>query len=196
MIRLYLLTCLLLASTSAWSGKINHRGIDRTADEVYHYLYLSAGAGGGDVIYNVADGPDLRAGGGLHAAYGFRFTNDEAESVVIDIKLGAKLSIAEEGKLSFWRFPVDLELQTRINEDFGLGFGITYHFKPKLIDDTGPSVVTSDVEPGIGSYVSLEYRISNDFSIGSRYTSINYEDEGVYDIDGSSTEIFALIRFY
>ena len=200
-LRITTIILLGLLTTEVMAAK--RSGRDRSTIDTIHYFYGTIGQGGDELI-DPDSGRSLSAGGLLHLSYGARFENEELEDWIIDLRLGYKFDTVEDGQFS--RFPFELELQSRINESLGLGFGVTYHISPTYEFSGSGRDLDLELDSAPGFFLSMEYRLDETMSIGGRYTAIEYEKKDVEfllpgdsdttdKLDGSSIE-FTFLYFF
>ena len=95
---------------------------------------------------------------------------------------------ADNGSVSFTRFPIDALLSTKIDK-FSVGAGLTYHLSPTLEGD-GFLNVDINYDDAIGTILNATYHMTNDgvhgILWGLRFTQIDYQGDGLFQQNGSN----------
>lgn len=97
----------------------------------------------------------------------------------------------ENGDVCFTRIPVEL-LGFWKQGNFRLGGGITHHLNPEFEIDIDNSAENGTIEfnDATGFVIQGDYLFSNQFGLGLRYTSIEYEVDFVNEkVDGDSVGV-------
>ncbi len=112
----------------------------------------------------------------------------------------------DDGSIEFTRYPLELIPFYSFNK-FRVGFGLTYHLSPKLNGNSDAGLGDREYEDALGTALAIEYRISSIFSLGLRYTNIEYELDKhdahwseieikkSEEIDGSNIGIYSTFLF-
>ena len=125
-------------------------------------------AGGGVSITNFYRGLDLE----LEASLTFKYANAHGDN----------------GKVSWTRYPLDVLAFYRWSR-FRAGGGITYHFGPKLKGDGDASGLNVKFENAFGFVLQADYRVTENFTAGLRYTAIEYETKATPAVTTKSSGI-------
>lgn len=155
-------------------------------------------ASGGDTVAEIefTDGSDetVKAGSGVY--FGLAYENKL--DFVTDIPLYGHFAFAylsdsvdaENGSVSFTRFPVDALLMTKLNQ-FSFAGGATYHLAPSYEQDLDSSLLREvDLDNALGLALEANYTLTGSkMNIGLRYTNITYTANGYEDLDGSGFAI-------
>lgn len=151
---------------------------------------------GGDTLVNVSfdDGSSesVTAGGGVlfGASIEKNLNLDTAYPMFAEFAFNYQTDSvdAENGSVSFTRFPIDALLSTKIDK-FALGAGLTYHLSPTLESD-GFLNVDVNYDDAIGTILNATYHMTNDgvhgILWGLRFTQIDYQGAGLYQQNGSN----------
>lgn len=97
---------------------------------------------------------------------------------------------AENGSVTFTRFPIDALLVTKVNQ-FSFGGGATYHLSPSYEQDLDRSLTSEvNLNDALGLALEANYTLTGSkMNIGLRYTNVTYSASGFEDIDGSGFAI-------
>lgn len=156
------------------------------------FLLRMSFEGGGDKLASVewedGDETDIKAGGLATFAGGLLY--HPAAPYAVEATFGYKFdkANAENGKIQFTRWPVDLIVSWVPYRGNRLGIGGTVHLSPKFtceVDGICDGSVTFD--NAFGTIVQYAYGWGRDqgFELGARATFIHYKHEGLEAIDGT-----------
>ena len=167
-----------------------------------------------------ADGMLLQAG--LHFGgddlLNVRFTNGDTEKLkageLISLSAGVALGLSEKletrllfgikldavdadnGDASFTRLPLDALLMYRLGERVSLGGGATYHLDPTLEYDGPSTSFDVNYDDALGLVLQAEYDFEGQGYMALKFTSIDYEVDGISgDASGNSVGIILGMRF-
>lgn len=147
---------------------------------------------GGDTLVDGSfvggDTFDIKAGELLYFSGGIIFMPDSIESnFETHLTIGWKFDSvnADNGDIDFNRFPLELLYFYKVN-NWRLGGGLTYHLNPKLKGSGVASGINANFDDALGFVIQSHYSLDETFSIGVRYTIIDYEGEGLKTIDANS----------
>jgi hypothetical protein len=84
---------------------------------------------------------------------------------------------ADNGLVKFSRVPLDIIPMWEF-EKHRIGLGLTYYFSPKITVTDIPSLDDKRYAEALGSIASYQYKVSQDFSLGARYTEIKLSPIG------------------
>lgn len=166
-------------------------------------FFSAAIEAGGDTLASLTDGTELTAGGDFYLALGYESTIPSMSNLSVLASLGWKYGslTASDGDASIVRFPLEMLIQSTLNEKIKLAAGITYHLAPSY-DETSPGIasLTLDFDNAIGFVIQGAYGLSKQSSLGLRFTAIDYTINSVSlngtsfnvggTIDGSSLGLF------
>lgn len=151
---------------------------------------------GGDTLATTSEG-DIKAGGIIHFAIGatfYNYLNNQLETQITYGFKGDSVS-AQNGTVSFNRNPLEV-LQFYRTDMFRFGGGITYHMSPKYkceVDFQCSSTVNFKDQLGYVLQADFvlkapgEKKFFREFTLGGRYTKIDYTPElTTTKFDGSS----------
>jgi hypothetical protein len=155
---------------------------------------------GGDTLVTVtfSDGSreSIDANDGLFFGGGVSIRN-EAKTVETEVTLTYKVwdVTGSNGDIEFRRLPVDA-LVFYLTDKWRLGGGVTYHLNPKLDGSGVASGVDVTYKNAIGLLLAAEYRVSEQFAFGLRYTNIEYEPKAGGNTDkGNGFGLTGSFRF-
>lgn len=151
---------------------------------------------GGDTLATTNEG-DIKAGGIIHFAIGasfYNYLNNQLETQVTIGFKGDSVS-AQNGTVSFNRNPVEL-LQFYRTGMFRAGGGLTYHMNPKFKCEVDFQCnYTANFKSQLGYVLQADFilkvpgekKFFREFTLGGRYTKIDYTPElFTTKFDGSS----------
>lgn len=162
-----------------------------------------AGSFGGDTMAEVEvetfggdiEDASVKAGEGFSLAIGTRLRLSEAVDLTLSAGYKSGGVFAADGdSASFDRFPLTamLSFKQRI---LSFGFGLTQEIDGSLdLKDVGLGKV--DVDDALGKFVALNWKITDFFNLGGRYTFIEYElENSSVEYDGNNLAIVASFTF-
>ena len=145
----------------------------------------------GTVVYDDGDTENIKAGEFFFFSGGVLATQDNFQ-LQGSIGYYSDEANADNGDVGFTRIPLEF-LTFWKQEKFRLGGGLTYHVDPEFeIDlDGDPNNGKVKFDDALGFVVQADYLFDNGFTLGVRYTAIDYEysDIDAEDVDGSSTGV-------
>jgi len=159
---------------------------------------------GGDTIDSFQSGSGdtetIKANEGIYIYGGVIYNLNEKLEVQTTIGYKFESLNATNGDVRFDRAPLELLLFTR-KDQHRFGGGVTYHTGVEYeCELTGSCNFTVDLDDALGFIIEYDYLLSSknfkyDFSLGVRYTNIEYEvDPFNFTIDanglGINTQIF------
>ncbi len=131
---------------------------------------------GGDKIATTTSGGSIKGNDGLFLGGGASILTD-SKDIEVEVTLSWKYAnlTASDGDLSFTRFPLDALVFYRLPQ-FRVGGGLTYHLNPKF---SGSGVASSldgfKFDNAVGLVLQGDYLIGKKFSLGLRYTTLEYK---------------------
>lgn len=163
-------------------------------------------ASGGDKLAHVelvydngdTDSSKISAGGGISFAFGGAF--ELSESVQMLLAAGYKEDgvHASNGSVAFKRIPLDMALFYN-GDHWRMGAGATYETQVSLAGVSGPS---TQIHSSLGSILEIDYKFTDFFMLGLRYTRIQYEAEfnswytnNRVDINGNNSSLRVAFMF-
>jgi hypothetical protein len=156
------------------------------------HLVLTLGVGtGGDklaeVEYDHGDDGEVRGGGLLLAGVGVNHQFDNNWEVQATLNYLYDGADADNGDVSFTRWPIDLLAFYRAG-NHRFGGGLTYHMNPEFeIDVDYVADGTVDFDDALGFVLEYDYFFTENLSLGVRGTVIDYEASDVdEEISGNS----------
>lgn len=166
------------------------------AKNIKGVINLGADFGGDDLVdvtFTNGDTDDIDAGGLLTLSAGVIFDSEVSET---HVTLGYKFDTinAVNGDVDWKRFPVDVVYLHKIKK-FRLGGGLTYHFSPELKGSGVASAIQADYDDALGFLIQTSYNFTDNYSLGLRYTIIEYEGDGLLDRDGNSVGLIMGFSF-
>jgi hypothetical protein len=134
---------------------------------------------GGDTLINVifTDGSteSIKANEGFYFGGGVSILNDDGTlEAELTVAYKAEIINASNGKLKFTRIPLEALGFYRWPK-FRLGGGLTYHMDASLDGSGVASPVNRNYDDAAGFVLQGDYLVNQKFSIGLRYTSIEYK---------------------
>jgi hypothetical protein len=85
---------------------------------------------------------------------------------------------ASNGDIEFTRLPLEALVFYRFDRA-RLGGGVTYHLNPELEGSGVVSPLNVKFDDALGFVLQADFLVTDKMAIGLRYTSLNYEVEGV-----------------
>lgn len=157
------------------------------AKNIKGVINLGADFGGDelvDVVFFGGDTEDINAGELLSISAGVIFDSEVSET---HLTVGYKFDSvnAVNGDIDWKRYPLDLLYLYKLKK-FRVGGGLTYHLSPELKGDGFAAGLQADYDDALGFLIQTNYNFTDNFSLGLRYTIIEYEGDGLIDKDGNS----------
>lgn len=137
---------------------------------------------GGDTLQNVQfqDGTteSIKANDGFYVGGGVAFIPDIA-NFETQLTVAWKYTgvTASNGNVTFTRFPIEA-LVFYDGDFFRIGGGLTYHLNPKLKRTGVVAGGGIDFSSRLGAIAQADYRLTDNVSVGVRYTAITYTGAG------------------
>lgn len=185
-IKLTLMTCLLMFSTSATA-------FDVVAETGFH--------SGGDTLATAASTSSgtetLQAGDGYSFAAGIGMSMGQKAELIFTLGIKKETIYPDAGTISFVRYPVNLLLMIK-SGFWRYGLGLTAHMNPLYKEEIGTTKQSIDFKDASGYLLDVRYVIFDDVFVAGRYTKIEYEiqnDPTTTAYDGSSIGLLVGIQF-
>lgn len=99
-----------------------------------------------------------------------------------------------DGTITFSRIPLDI-IPTWEFEKHRMGLGITYIFEPKLDTDNIEGIEDVNYSETIGTMIHYQYKFSQRFSIGARYTEVKYSPVGDASVSSNGAHLGLNLEF-
>jgi hypothetical protein len=134
---------------------------------------------GGDTLVTAtfADGSTetINANQGFYVGGGVSIVN-AAKNLELEISLSFKYTTAygPSSELDWTRYPLDALVFYRWSW-LRLGGGLTYHLNPQLKGNGEVSGLTTGFDNALGFVLQADYRITETFTAGVRFTSVDYK---------------------
>ncbi len=161
---------------------------------------MGVGLGGeevGELRYEGGGSSTVTAGGGISLGAGMDITNTEK---LYGIELTGVYKFdsaaAENADVSFSRFEFTALPYYQINEQARFGLGVSRHAGVEFsmeMDGRGSSSVEFD--PAMALVAQLTFATSDVMNWGVKFTSVEYEANGIKPISGSNASVFLNYRF-
>lgn len=150
------------------------------AADVRPMIKVGVDTGGDNLLTHVfPDGEveTIKGNQGFYAGGGVSVTNFYRD-LELEVSLSFKYTTAygNNGEVDWTRYPLDALVFYRWPR-LRAGGGLTYHFGPKLKGDGDAAGVNVKFENALGFVLQADYRITDHFTAGVRYTAIEYETE-------------------
>ena len=184
------------------SAEENEYNLDE-ARKIGFFAHLGYGFGGDkfaslELEYDDGDTRDesLKAGEGVIWGAGLLIPIGADGNVEAQLGIGMKEEkiTAENGKVSFRRFPLDAMVFFKQGK-FRLGGGITYHLHPEISGHGAVGSLDASFENAFGFVVEADI-LFNMVYLGVRGAFVDYTlEHSDVDADGNSVEILAGVRF-
>ncbi|VAW98186.1 hypothetical protein MNBD_GAMMA22-1202 [hydrothermal vent metagenome] len=149
---------------------------------------------GGDNLatatFTNGDTKDINAGALLSVGIGPQIDITENSNVRVLFNYKTDSISAQNGNLSFTRFPIDV-MYFYTTEQWLFGGGITYHLNPELMGDGLASGINGSYDNALGFLAEVDFRLGEFFYIGGKLTFIDYEPQqaNAKTVDGNSVGI-------
>ncbi len=149
-------------------------------------LMLKAGFDfGGDTLTTVnlmgsgSSTKTIRANDGLYFGGGASIVPDMKE-LEIEVSLSYKFSgiTAQNGNIDWSVLPLDALVFYRLPK-FRFGGGLTYHLSPQLKGSGVASDLNAKYKDAAGLVLQADYRFTEKFAAGLRYTNVTYKADSV-----------------
>lgn len=112
----------------------------------------------------------------------------------ITIGYHADIVRATNGDITFSRIPLDI-IPTWEFEKHRMGLGLTYIFKPKLDTDDIKGIEDVNYSETLGTLIHYQYKFSQKFSIGVRYTEVKYSPVGDASVSTNGSHMGLSLEF-
>jgi len=134
---------------------------------------------GGDEVVSVpmTDGSTstIKANEGFYLGGGIAFLNSDRDwEFDLTVAYKFKMIDATNGDVTFSRWPVEALVFYRFDY-FRVGGGVTYHMSPKLEGTGVVSGLDIKLKDALGGVLQAYWRITEDVTLGVRYTFLEYE---------------------
>ena len=149
------------------------------AVEVHPAIVAGADFGGDKIVtvtFTNGDTQSIRAGDGLYLGAGVSIRNDDNKIEFLGTVNYKYTSVsADNGDVTWTRVPLDALVFYRW-ERFRVGGGVTYHMSPKIHGSGAASGLNVTVDNALGEVLQADLLVGPKFSIGARYTHIEYKN--------------------
>jgi hypothetical protein len=135
---------------------------------------------GGDVLltrtFTSGETETIKANQGFYVGGGVSVTNFHNKDLELEVSLTFKYTTAygTSGEVDWTRYPLDALVFYRWPR-MRAGGGLTYHYGPRLKGDGDAAGLNVKFENALGFALQADYRITEYFTVGVRYTAIEYE---------------------
>ena len=104
----------------------------------------------------------------------------DSKDIEIETTLSYKYTsiTASNGDITWTRFPLEVLAFYRMPK-FRLGGGLTYHLSPKLKASGAAGNFNVTVDDAAGAVVQADYFLTRKFTLGGRYTILEYKANGI-----------------
>jgi len=121
----------------------------------------------------------IKANEGAYVGGGVSIILD-SKNVEIETTLSVKYTsiTASNGDITWTRYPLEVLAFYRMPK-FRLGGGLTYHLSPKLKASGAAGNFNVNVDDALGLVLQADYLFTPKFSVGARYTILEYKANGV-----------------
>jgi hypothetical protein len=148
------------------------------AAEIRPMVKVGIDTGGDALLTHVfpdGEAETIKGNQGFYAGAGVSVTNFYRD-LELEISLSFKYTTAygNNGEIDWTRYPLDALVFYRWTK-WRAGGGLTYHVGPKLKGDGDAAGVSIKFENALGFVLQADYRITDQFTAGVRYTAIDYE---------------------
>lgn len=149
-----------------------------------------------EVVFTNGDRETIRANQGFYLGGGASILT---ESRTMEIELSAAYKLGgvrgSNGEVDWRRFPLEALWFYRF-EKVRLGGGLTYHLNPKLDGSGVVGGIDTKFDDALGVVLQGDWRVSESFTLGLRYTSIEYQVSGTsFKAKGNGLGVTAGYRF-
>jgi outer membrane protein with beta-barrel domain len=148
------------------------------AAEIHPMIKVGIDTGGDTLItllFSDGSTETIKANQGFYVGGGVSIVN-ASRDLELEVSLSFKYTSAygTKGEIDWTRYPLDALVFYRWTR-MRLGGGLTYHLNPRLkgSGDVGGLNVMFDNAPGLA--LQADYRITDQFTAGVRYTAVEYE---------------------
>lgn len=134
---------------------------------------------GGEKIASTTSGESFHANELFSLGGGASYLTD-AKNIEVQVTLAWKYGNlnASDGSIKFTRYPLDALVFYRMNK-FRFGGGLTYHLNPKLsADGVAAPLDGFKFDNALGLVLQADYLLTEQASIGLRYTNLSYKPKG------------------
>jgi len=172
------LPLIAMSSISAFANE------DTTESPVSFSLVAGIAVGGdklADIDYDNDTSDSIKAGSGFAFGGGVNFQINTNWSVQSNLAYFFDTDNADNADIGITRLTLDLIPYYKINNDFKVGAGITYHINPEFeyeITNISKSIIEFDSAMGLVASVGYELQSVNSW-VELRYTAIDYEASNV-----------------
>ena len=121
----------------------------------------------------------IKANEGVYFGGGVSILLD-SKAIEIETTLSYKYTsiTASNGDITWTRYPLEVLAFYRMPK-FRLGGGLTYHLSPKLKASGAAGSFNVTVDDALGVVLQADYLFTPKFSVGGRYTILEYKANGV-----------------
>ena len=129
---------------------------------------------GGDSVVDVV-GKSIDANKGAFVGLGASILKD-SKDIEVEISFSYKFSrvAAQDADIDWTVLPLDALVFYRL-PNFRLGGGLTYRLSPTLKGSKAASGLNAKYDNALGFVLQADYVLDNRFTIGLRYTSVDYK---------------------
>jgi hypothetical protein len=170
------------------------------AGDIKWLIRAGIDSGGDDlvsVVYDDSTTDEIKAGELSHIATGIEFSTMPSVNPCLrtEINIGWKFDsiTASNGSIKWGRYPLEI-LQFIKLENCYVGAGLTYHINPTLEGSDFAEDLNADFDNALGYLLEAGYGITEGWSLGCRFTFIDYSVNNV-DVSGNSVGIQSKIMF-
>ncbi len=132
------------------------------------------------VTFTNGSSESIKANEGFYIGGGASFLLD-SKDIEIETTLSIKYTSAGSGtnqEVTWTRFPLEVLAFYRMPK-FRLGGGLTYHLSPKLKASGTLANFSVNVDDAAGAVLQADYFLTRKFTLGGRYTILEYKANGV-----------------
>lgn len=173
------------------------------AQTIANPLSFVAGAGygrGGDIVaigeYTDGSLTNVKAGNGLEIYLGGAYRLNEQFAVQADVGYQSSTGNADNGELTFKRFPIELLGYYYLNNSWRLGAGARFDERVKLTGSGVASAANFDFDSAVGAIGEIEYLVTPEFGIKLRAVKESFKPTGYSDtFSGNQIALLATIYF-
>lgn len=148
------------------------------AAEIHPMIKVGIDTGGDTLISRMfSDGSieTIKANQGFYVGGGASIVN-ASRDLELELSLSFKYTstYGTNGDIDWTRYPLDALVFYRWAR-MRLGGGLTYHLSPRLKGSGDAAGVNVKLDNALGFALQADYRITEQFTAGIRYTSVEYE---------------------